>query len=81
MSEEACEATLERPNTSFIASFDNILAILIMAFQTSFVWLYHIIHTHSPMKVLYITMKKKTNLKMYYILGINLNFGNFETIN
>jgi hypothetical protein len=27
LSEEACEATLERPYASFVASFDNILAI------------------------------------------------------
>jgi len=37
LSKEACDATLENPNASFVASFDNLLAILIIAFQTSFV--------------------------------------------
>jgi hypothetical protein len=35
--EEAYDATLEKPNASFIASFDNILGILIIKFQTTFV--------------------------------------------
>jgi len=35
--EEAYDATLERLNALFIASFDNPLATLIITFQTSFV--------------------------------------------
>jgi hypothetical protein len=31
------DATLERPDASSVASFDNILAILIITFQTPFV--------------------------------------------
>ena len=37
LSKEVYDATLERPNASFVACFDNILAILIITFQTSFV--------------------------------------------
>jgi hypothetical protein len=37
MPEEAYDATWERPNASLVASFDNILAIFIITFQTSFV--------------------------------------------
>ena len=36
-SEKAYNATLERPSTSFVSSFDNVLAILIITIQTSFV--------------------------------------------
>jgi hypothetical protein len=37
-SKEACDATLERLNVSFVASFDNILTILIIiTFQSPFV--------------------------------------------
>jgi hypothetical protein len=37
LSEEACNATLDRPTASFVASFNNISAILIITFHTSFV--------------------------------------------
>ena len=47
--EDTCGATLERPDASSVASFDNILAILIITFQTPFVWLRHIIKTHSSL--------------------------------
>ena len=43
-SKEAYDATLEKPNASFVASFDNILTILIITFQTSFIWSCHIIY-------------------------------------
>ena len=35
--EEVYDATSERPNASFVAFFNNILAILIITFQASFV--------------------------------------------
>jgi len=31
--EEACDATLERPNASFVTSFDTVLETLIITFQ------------------------------------------------
>jgi hypothetical protein len=43
---EVGDVTLERPNASFVASFDNILAVLIIAFQRPFVGLYHFIKKH-----------------------------------
>jgi len=47
LSREVDDATFEIHNASFVAPFDNIMAIIIITFQTPFVWLHHIIKTHS----------------------------------
>ena len=48
LSEKACDATLRKPNRSFVAFSDNILTLLIIrTFKTPFKCLRQIINTHS----------------------------------
>ena len=49
MSRKACDATLGKPNRSFVPFSDNILTLLIKTFKTRFKCLRQIINTHSSM--------------------------------
>ena len=49
MSKKACDATLEKPDRSFVAFSDNILTLLIIIFKTPFQRLRQIINNHSSM--------------------------------
>jgi len=46
---KACDATLGKPNRSFVTFSDNILTLLIRTFKTPFKCLRYIINTHSSM--------------------------------
>ena len=49
LSKKARDATLGKPNRSFVAFSDNLLTLLIRTFKTPSRGLRHIIHAHSSM--------------------------------
>ena len=49
LSEKACDATLGKPNRSFVAFSDNNLALLIRTLKTTYTGLRQIINTHFSM--------------------------------
>jgi hypothetical protein len=49
LSKKTCDATLGKPNRSFVACSDNILTLLIRTFKTPSKCLRQILNTHSSM--------------------------------